>query len=218
MAIDLDVELTRGAFRLKLAARLADPGTGITGPSGSGKTTLLHLIAGLVRPDRGRIAIDGEVLDDTVRHFHVPIHRRRIGLVFQHARLLPHLTVAGNLRYGERLLAPAARRIAFADVVELLELAPLLARRPAGLSGGERQRVALGRALLASPRLLLLDEPLASLDRRLKEAVLPGLDRVLRDLRIPFLYVSHDVVEIRRLCGDVMTVENGVTAAREAMG
>ncbi|HYE05943.1 MAG TPA: ATP-binding cassette domain-containing protein [Planctomycetota bacterium] len=214
MAIDLDVDVTRGAFALRIATRLAEPSTGITGPSGSGKTTLLHLIAGLVRPTRGRIAIDGDVLDDTARRIHVPPHRRRIGLVFQHGRLLPHLTVEGNLRYGERLLAAGARRIAFRDVVDLLDIAPLVARRIAGLSGGERQRVALGRALLASPRLLLLDEPLASLDQRLKEQVLPGLERVFRELRMPFLYVSHDVAETRALTGDVVAIEHGAMVAR----
>ncbi|MBA3845342.1 MAG: ATP-binding cassette domain-containing protein [Planctomycetes bacterium] len=215
MAIELDVELVRGAFRLHLATRLAEPATGITGPSGSGKTTLLHLIAGLVRPTRGRITIDGEVMADSARRIHLPPHRRRIGLVFQHGRLLPHLTVEDNLRYGERLLAPGARRIAFADVVELLGIAPLIARRPAGLSGGERQRIALGRALLASPRLLLLDEPLASLDQRLKQQVLPGLDRVFRELRMPFLYVSHDLAEIRALVTDVRTIEHGEIVERD---
>ena len=209
MAINLDVETIRGDFRLRIATSLADPATGLSGPSGAGKTTLLHLIAGLVKPTRGRIAIDGEVLDDTTARIHVPIHRRRIGLVFQHGRLLPHLTVEGNLRYGEQLLKPAERRIAFTTIVDLLEIAPLLARRPAGLSGGERQRVAVGRALLASPRVLLLDEPFASLDQRLKQAVLPQLKRVLTDLGIPFLYVSHDVEELRALTGDVRSLDNG---------
>jgi molybdate transport system ATP-binding protein len=218
MAIDLDIDAVQGGFRLHIAARLADPMTGVTGPSGSGKTMLLHLIAGLIRPIRGRIVVAGEVLEDTAARIHVPTHRRRVGLVFQHGRLLPHLTVEGNLRYGERLLTSSDRRIAFTDVVELLEIGPLLARRPAGLSGGERQRVALGRALLASPRVLLLDEPLASLDQRLKQQVLPYLRRVLMELRIPFLYVSHDIAEIRSLTGEIVTIEEGRIVGRESGG
>ncbi len=212
MAIELDIELERGGFRLRIAARLADPATGLSGPSGAGKTTLLHLIAGLITPTRGRIVVDGEVLDDTAARVHVPIHRRRIGLVFQHGRLLPHLTVEGNLRYGEQLLSPADRRIGFRDVVDMLEIAPLLARRPAGLSGGERQRVAVGRALLASPRVLLLDEPFASVDQRLKQAVLPQVRRVLTDLGIPFVYVSHNLDELRSLTADIATIDNGIFA------
>lgn len=216
MAIDLDIETTLGAFHLHITAQVANPATGITGPSGSGKTTLLHLIAGLTKPTRGRIVIDGDVLDDCEARIHVPIHRRRIGLVFQHGRLFPHMTVADNLRYGERLLLIDQRRVAFNDVVELLEIGSLLTRRPSGLSGGERQRVALGRALLASPRVLLLDEPLASLDQRLKQQVLPYLRRTLSELQIPFLYVSHDVAEISSLTDTLMTIDNGRIAACNA--
>lgn len=217
MAIDLDLTARQGAFELRIAATLADPSTGILGPSGSGKTTLLHVIAGLIRPVQGRIVVDGVVLDDTAARIHVPVHLRRIGMVFQHGRLLPHLTVDGNLRFGERLLPPDQRRVAFREVVELLELAPLLTRRPAGLSGGERQRVALGRALLASPRILLLDEPLAALDQRLKQQVLPFLHRVLTDLRIPFLYVSHDLTEMHGLVGELLTIDQGRVVAQAAV-
>ena len=209
MGLELDLDLRLGSFHLRLATNLAGPATGIAGASGSGKTTLLHLIAGLLRPDRGRIVLDGTVLDDTARGIHVPPHRRRIGLVFQHGRLFPHLGVAANLRYGERLLPPGQRRLAYAEVVSLLELGPFLARRTGGLSGGERQRVALGRALLASPRLLLLDEPLASLHAALKAQILPYLRRVRDELRMPFLYVSHDTDELAALCTAVLRLEHG---------
>jgi len=200
-----DVRLERGDFTLALTATLDRPVTGLYGPSGAGKSTLLHVLAGLVRPTAGRVRIDADVLVDAARGVHVPPWRRRLGVVFQDGRLLPHLTVAGNLRYGERLVAPAARRFRFADIVALLALEPLLARRPDTLSGGERQRVALGRALLTSPRALLLDEPLAALDPGRKRLVLPFFERVRDELAIPLLYVSHDLSELLQL-GDHLAV------------
>ena len=207
--IKLDLSLRRGGFTTTVATEFPSGVTGIFGPSGSGKTTLLHLIAGLLVPDRGRIEVDSEVLVDRAAGIIVPPHRRRIGLVFQHGWLFPHYSVEGNLRYGERLLSPATRRFTFDRIVDLLRLRPLLARRPGQLSGGERQRVALGRALLASPRLLLCDEPLSSLDRGLKQDILPFLAQLHGELGIPMLYVSHDLGEILRLTERVLVLDAG---------
>jgi molybdate transport system ATP-binding protein len=213
LVIRLDIGLRRGGFATAVAADFAPGVTGIFGPSGSGKTTLLHLIAGLLVPDRGRIEVDGEVLVDREAGIVVPAHRRRIGLVFQHGWLFPHYSVEGNLRYGERLLPSAARRFPFDRIVDLLRLRPLLARRTAHLSGGERQRVALGRALLAAPRLLLCDEPLSSLDRGLKQDILPFLARLHAELGVPMLYVSHDLGEILRLTDRVLVLDAGSVVA-----
>ena len=216
MKLELEVELERGGFCLHLACRYEGAALGVFGPSGSGKTTLLHLLAGLVRPRRGRIVLDGVTLEDTAARLHVPPHRRRIGLVFQHGHLFQHFSVEGNLRYGERLVPAGQVRIPFAQVVELLELDALLERRPAGLSGGERQRVALGRALLAAPRLLLLDEPLASLDQRLKRQILPYLQRINRELLVPLIYVSHDLAELRLVTDQGLILEQGRLVAAGA--
>jgi len=207
MKLELQVTFTRPEFTLAADLHLEGNAAGVFGPSGAGKTTLLHLLSGLLRPRSGRIVLDGEVLCDS-RAF-VPPHRRRIGLVFQDARLFPHLDVEGNLRFGENLLPARERRIRFDEVVELLEIGPLLERRAHQLSGGERQRVALGRALLASPRLLLLDEPLSSLDRRLKAQILPYLRRVHRALGVPLLIVSHDLSEILHLTDRLVVLDQG---------
>jgi molybdate transport system ATP-binding protein len=209
MRIDFETDLDRGGFRLQLAWSFAGSALGVCGPSGSGKTTLLHLLAGLIRPRRGRLVLDGVTLGDSSTRVHVPPHRRRIGLVFQHGHLFQHLSVESNLRYGERLVPRGEARIPFAQVIELLELQPLLGRRPAGLSGGERQRVALGRALLAAPRLLLLDEPLASLDQRLKRQILPYLQRINRELQVPLIYVSHDLTELRLVTDQALILDQG---------
>ena len=210
--LQLTAELTRGAFRLQVDCRLSDPVTGIIGASGSGKTTLLHMVAGLVKPTTGRIALDNEVLFDSDLGIAVPPHRRRLGLVFQDCRLFPHLSVAENLSYGERLLPPKERRFSPKTIIELLELESVLEHRPGQLSGGQAQRVAIGRALLSSPRMLLLDEPLASLDWRLKLQIMPFLRRVRDVTRIPMLYVSHDSKEILDLTDRVVVLENGKVA------
>ncbi|MHB0935369.1 MAG: molybdenum ABC transporter ATP-binding protein [Armatimonadota bacterium] len=207
MKLELQVEYARPGFRLSADLQLEGNAAGVFGPSGAGKTTLLHLLSGLLRPQSGRIALDGEVLYDS--RIFVPAHHRHIGLVFQDARLFPHLNVEGNLRFGESLLPARERRIRFDEVVELLEIGPLLERRAHRLSGGERQRVALGRALLASPRLLLLDEPLSSLDRRLKAQILPYLRRVHRVLGVPLLIVSHDLGEILHLTDRLVVLDQG---------
>ncbi|WP_043111820.1 ATP-binding cassette domain-containing protein [Solimonas flava] len=207
--LTLDCRYRRGAFALDARAALAAPVTGICGPSGAGKSTLLALIAGLLRPQDGTIAFDGEILADAARGLFVPAHRRHFGLVFQDGQLFPHLSVRANLLYGMQGLPPAQRRFELASVLELLEIGPLLERRPGQLSGGERQRVALGRALLYAPRLLLLDEPLAALDTRLKAQILPFLARIRDETRIPMLYVTHAREEVAALGGVIVEIEAG---------
>jgi molybdate transport system ATP-binding protein len=210
----LRVDVTRQLGEFALSASFTSEGrvTGLFGASGSGKTSLINMIAGLLRPDRGVISLDGETLDDTDARVHVPPHRRRIGYVFQDARLFPHLDVAQNLDYGRRMNRltkdPAQRR----RVTDLLEIGQLLDRRPGKLSGGERQRVALGRALLSRPRLLLLDEPLGSLDEGRKVEILPYLIR-LRDEGIPMVYVSHDAAELRQLATQIVMLRYGKVTA-----
>lgn len=207
--LELDLQWARGDFRLDAQGTLAARVTGLCGESGAGKSTLLALIAGLQAPDHGRLVLDGEVLVDTQAQVFLPPERRHIGLVFQDALLFPHLSVDANLRYGFNRLAPAQRHFAPAEIVELLEIGHLLARRPRHLSGGEKQRVALGRALLYSPRLLLLDEPLAALDAARKQQVLPFLLRIRDELRLPMLYVSHAQDEVAYLAGEVWTLREG---------
>lgn len=207
--LDIDIRLQRGNFQMELAVRVDEPVSGVFGPSGSGKTTLLHCISGLVRPDSGRMVLNGEVLFDSASGRFVPPHRRHIGLVFQDAQLFPHLSVQNNLLYGYRRLSPAQRRFELKPVVELLEIGELLERRPNQLSGGQKQRVALGRALLYSPQLLLLDEPLAALDGRLKKQILPFLRRVRDIAQIPMLYVSHYLDEILYLTPTLTLVAQG---------
>lgn len=179
--------------------------TALFGPSGAGKTSVALAVAGLLRPDRGRIVLEGTALTDTARRLHVAPHRRRIGYVFQDARLFPHLTVRGNLTYGQRRVDAAA----FDRVVNLLDVAPLLARGTAGLSGGEAARVAIGRALLSSPRLLVMDEPLASLDAPRRAEILPYLVRLQDEGGLPILYVSHAVDEVARLATTLVMIERG---------
>ena len=183
--------------------------TGLFGPSGAGKTSLVNMIAGLLRPDRGIITLDGEVLDDTAARMHVPAHRRRIGYVFQDARLFPHLDVRQNLDYGRRMNRLAEDPAQHKRVTDLLDIGGLLDRRPGKLSGGERQRVALGRALLAQPRLLLLDEPLGSLDEERKAEILPYLVRLRDEANVPMVYVSHDADEMRQLATQVVMLKRG---------
>ena len=207
--LDIDLAFQRGEFRLSARVRIESGTTGICGPSGCGKSTLLALIAGLLRPSRGTITFgDAALADDRSRLF-VPAWQRHFGLVFQDAQLFPHLSVRDNLLYGYRRLEPGARRFELGHVTTLLEIGPLLERRPAQLSGGERSRVALGRALLYSPRLLLLDEPLSALDDRLKQQILPFLKRVRDETRIPMLYVTHSMPEVEYLADRVLRMENG---------
>jgi molybdate transport system ATP-binding protein len=211
--IEIDVEKRLGDFRLE--ARFTAPATGITalfGRSGAGKTTLVNLLAGLERPDRGRIAVDGEVLFSAEDGVDVPTERRRLGYVFQEGRLFPHYSVRGNLTYGRRRGARGAA-VSVEAVVALLGLEALLDRRPGDLSGGEKQRVAIGRALLAEPRLLLMDEPLASLDTPRKAEIMPFIERLRDELRIPIIYVSHAMDEIVRLADTLVLLSEGRVAA-----
>lgn len=211
----LRVEVTKQLGEFSLEASFTSEGrvTGLFGASGAGKTSLINMIAGLLRPDRGTIALDDEVLDDTAEGVHVPPHRRRIGYVFQDARLFPHLDVNQNLDYGRRMngLAddPAHRK----RVTDLLDIDHLLDRRPGKLSGGERQRVALGRALLSRPRLLLLDEPLGSLDEGRKVEILPYLVRLRDESNVPMVYVSHDPAELRQLATQIVMLKDGRVTA-----
>lgn len=197
-------------FALDLAFE-APPGvTALFGRSGSGKTTVVNALAGLIAVDAGHARVDGETLFDTSERVFVPPHRRRIGYVFQEARLFPHLTVRQNLGYGRWFARRHGAEVAdMGAVVEMLGIGALLARRPGSLSGGERQRVAIGRALLSGPRLLLMDEPLASLDEARKTEILPYLERLSRETRVPILYVSHSVAEVARLATTVVALSEG---------
>ncbi len=213
MSLLVDIAHRQGSFGIEARFESAGRLTALFGPSGSGKTTLINMIAGLVRPRTGRIVVDDRVLVDSEAGFFVPRHKRRIGMVFQDARLFPHLSVASNLRYG-RWFTPAAERYAdMKAVVELLGIGQLLDRRPAKLSGGEKQRVAIGRALLASPKLLLMDEPLASLDEARKAEIMPYIERLRDETKIPIVYVSHSIAEVARLASDVVMLAQGKVAA-----
>jgi molybdate transport system ATP-binding protein len=209
--IMLRVEVSKQLGEFSLQASFTSEGrvTGLFGASGSGKTSLINMIAGLLRPDHGTIAIDAETLDDTAKRMHVPVHRRRIGYVFQDARLFPHLDVRQNLDYGRRMNRLADDPAQRTRVTELLDIGHLLDRRPGQLSGGERQRVALGRALLSQPRLLLLDEPLGSLDEERKVEILPYLVRLRDEAGIPMVYVSHDADEMRQLATQIVMLGRG---------
>jgi molybdate transport system ATP-binding protein len=216
----LEVSVLKQRADFSLSATFAAPTPGVIalfGRSGSGKTTLVNLISGLLPPDSGHIRLDDTVLTDTRAGVAVPVEQRRIGYVFQEPRLFPHLTVAGNLRYGERRAAASERVISFEEVAVLLGLGSLLERRPRQLSGGERQRVALGRALLSQPRLLLLDEPLASLDVARRAEVLPYLEALRERLSIPIVYVSHQFEEVLRLATHVVLLEAGQLIAHGAV-
>lgn len=207
--IDFQLMHHRAAFRLEAALQPSSRVTGIFGPSGSGKSTLLGLLAGMLKPEAGYFSIDGEYLFNIEKGIYLPPHQRRIGMMFQESRLFPHLSVEGNLRYGYQLLKPVERRFSVAEVVNLLELEEFLQRQPHQLSGGQKQRVALGRTLLASPRLLLFDEPLAALDIRLKSQILPFLQRVKDEIDIPMLYVSHAIDEILHLTSSIAVFDDG---------
>jgi molybdate transport system ATP-binding protein len=212
------VKKQRGSFALDVRFELPTPGVvALFGRSGSGKSTLVNVIAGLLDADSGRVTLDETELLDTERHIHVRPERRRIGYVFQEARLFPHLNVAANLLYGAKRSRDKPY-IGFDTVTGLLDLVPLLARRIHQLSGGERQRVAIGRALLSQPRLLLLDEPLAALDTARREEVLPYLESLRDQLAIPMVYVSHDFDEVMRLATHVVLLESGVAIAQGGIG
>jgi molybdate transport system ATP-binding protein len=208
--IQIQVRHAFERLRLDVDLELPDGLTALLGPSGAGKTRTLDVIAGLLKPDQGLVRIDDETLTDTSAGRQVPPHARRIGYVFQDARLLPHLTVRQNLEYGRWFArGRGAGPIGFEALVSLLDLGHLLTRHPARLSGGEHRRVALGRALLANPRLLLLDEPLGSIEVSKRQEVLPYLDSLIAELRLPMIYVTHDWEEIRERASAIVHMADG---------
>lgn len=209
MTLSVDIRHRLGAFSLEATFTSEGGVTALFGRSGSGKTSIIRIIAGLIRPDHGRIHLDDTVLADTDRRVFVPRHRRRFGYVFQEARLFPHLSVRQNLSYGRWFAPKSGRSESFDGVVDLLGITALLDRRPAKLSGGEKQRVAIGRALLSSPRLLLMDEPLAALDEARKAEILPYLERLRDETKIPIIYVSHSIAEVARLANRVVVMRDG---------
>lgn len=207
--IEITAALSRKRFKLDADVALRHRVTALFGPSGAGKSTLLNVIAGIAHPDSGRIAIDSVALFDAQKKIDIPIHQRQIGLVFQDHRLFPHLSVEKNLRYGAHRFESVAQQKSLEEITALLELGSLLRQKPYQLSGGEKQRVALGRALMSKPRLLMLDEPLASLDKRLKGQILPYLKRVAEEVEVPMIYVSHSMDEITQLTDHVMHIAHG---------
>jgi molybdate transport system ATP-binding protein len=213
IVLAVDVEKKLGVLKLQVQFRATNGATALFGPSGAGKTSVANMIAGLVRPDRGTITLDNTVLFDAGKGIDVPPHRRRIGYVFQEGRLFPHLSVRQNLDYGRRMSGHPVDTGEFDRIAALLDIGHLLDRRPRMLSGGERQRVAVGRALLMQPRLLLLDEPLASLDVGHKREILPYLMRLRDDAGIPIVYVSHAPAELRRIATTVVRLDKGRVVA-----
>ena len=212
--LTVDIEKQLGNFALRASFESEGLVTGLFGPSGAGKTSLVNMIAGLLRPDEGRITLDGVVLDDIAPRRHLSPHLRRIGYVFQESRLFPHLSVRQNLDYGRRMNGLPSDAAEEASTIALLDIGGLLNRRPAQLSVGERQRIALGRALLAKPKLLLLDEPLGSLDDERKSDILPFLIRLRDEAKVPMVYVSHDAEELRQLATSVVILKHGKVVAQ----
>ena len=211
--LSVQVEKQLGGFSIDVAFASESGATVLFGSSGAGKTSVINMIAGLLKPDRGRVVLHDEVLFDDEWRIDQAVWRRRIGYVFQEGRLFPHLSIKHNLDYGRWMGGHAADPAAFAHVVELLDIGHLLDRRPGKLSGGERQRAAVGRALLMRPRLLLLDEPLASLDAARKQDILPYLERLRDGTQVPMIYVSHNAAEVKRIATRVVRIEGGRVTA-----
>lgn len=212
MELQLALNKSYAGFTLELDQTLRGERIGVFGPSGSGKSTLASLIAGLDEPAAGRIILDGETLFDSSRRLNLPPEQRRVGIVFQNSHLFPHLNVTENLRYGQKRTPPQSRSIDMASIVEALQLGDLLQRGVGNLSGGEKQRVALGRALLASPRLLIMDEPLSALDDGLRFQIIPYLNSVSERFAIPCLFISHSLLEMRLMTDTVLVVDRGQAA------
>lgn len=217
MMLSIDAEKKLGAVSIVARFTLEAKAAALYGASGAGKTSIVNMISGLITPDRGRIVVRGETVFDSAARINVPPHRRNIGYVFQDGRLFPHLTVQSNLNYGRRRHRLAHDADEEQRIVTMLDLSALLERRPGKLSGGERQRVAIGRALMMRPRLLLLDEPLASLDAARKAEVLPYFERLRDEAGVPLLYVSHQPDEIRRMASVVVRVEGGKATTVESV-
>lgn len=209
MDLMVDIKKSYGPFSLDMAFSIQGNRVGIFGPSGSGKSSLVGLISGLAGPEKGSIILDGEPLFDKGRDLNVPPERRRIGMVFQRPHLFPHLSVRGNLLYGFKRCSPGGRRISLKGVAEVLKLDLLLERGIKNLSGGEQQRVAIGRAVLSNPRLLIMDEPLSGLDDRLKFQVIPFIKGVCETFGIPYLFISHSLLEMRVMADQVLVVADG---------
>ena len=208
MTLDVDIVEPFDDFTLKVKFSASAGLIALLGPSGSGKTTTLNVLAGIRRPEYARVLFDNDVIVDTDRGVWIAAHKRRVGYVFQDSRLFPHLTVRHNLRFGRWFNRKfASNGISEAHLVELLGLGPLLRRTPPTLSGGERRRVALGRALLANPRLLLLDEPMGSLDHARRQEILPYLDRLLTEVKLPMIYVTHEAAEVQGRASRVITLK-----------
>lgn len=220
--LEVDFQHRLGAFELDIHFRAGGGLTALFGRSGAGKTSVVNAIAGLICPDKGRIVVDRSVLIDTERRIHTPLHKRQVGYVFQEGRLFPHLTVRQNLLFGRWFASRRESSVRFGDVIDLLGIGSLLDRRPSRLSGGEKQRVAIGRALLVQPRLLLMDEPLASLDARRRDEILPYIERLRDQANVPIVYVSHTVPEVIRLASTIVLLSNGrvraVGTVQEVMG
>lgn len=207
----------RPDFTLDVAFESDCPLTALFGPSGSGKTSILNLIAGVQRPESGRIVVADNVLTDTDGAIFIPMHRRRVGVVFQDAQLFPHLTVQQNIKFGQWFTRTEKHDLPLEGIVEVLGIGSLMKRRPATLSGGERHRVALARALLSAPRILLMDEPLVALDDARRNEIMRLIERIRDEFAVPIVYVTHNVEEVRRLASRVIRINAGrVVAAGKA--
>ncbi|MCU4628616.1 ATP-binding cassette domain-containing protein [Acinetobacter variabilis] len=205
-----DFQYQQADFELNIKLEISQQLLGIVGASGSGKSTLLKNIVGLLKPDQGYIQFNQQDLTNIEKQINIPMHQRKIALVFQNALLFPHMNVQQNLCYAEKLISKADRNFQFEDIVELLELKPLIYRRAHQLSGGEAQRVSIGRALLSSPNLLLLDEPLTGLDQQLKQQILPFLKRMKDELNLPMIYVTHHLEELAYLEAETVQLKKGI--------
>jgi len=214
MKLEVAIEKRLGDFRFQAGFAVEGRRLGVFGPSGSGKSSLMHMLCGLLAPDSGFIRLDGETLFDGATGVHLPPERRRIGVVFQHAHLFPHMGVRRNLLYGYRRIPKAERRIEPQDLIEVLGLSPLMDRGVESLSGGERRRVALGRTLLSCPRLILMDEPLTGLDSGLKYQIIPWMKRVFEQFDIPLLFISHSLNEMRLMTEQVLEFSKGNLVGR----
>ena len=202
-------------FMLNVELEMQQQLLGIVGVSGCGKSTLLKNIVGLLQPTHGSIQFNQQILFDSQQKIHVPMHQRKIALIFQNALLFPHMNVQQNLCYAEKLIPQAERKFQFNEIVELLELTHLCQRKAHQLSGGEAQRVSIGRALLSSPHLLLLDEPLTGLDQQLKQQILPFLQRIKDELNLPMIYVTHHLEELKYLKADILQLDQGQLQHRQ---